>query len=53
ASHKGLYDMGGNVAEWMHDFYEIPTEDPVLDHVGPSSGEYHVIRGASWMHGTI
>ncbi len=50
---RGLYDMGGNVAEWMHDFYEIPGKDPVSDPTGPASGEYHVMRGSSWMHGTI
>ncbi|XOV81556.1 MAG: PEGA domain-containing protein [bacterium] len=49
----GLYDMGGNVAEWTNDFYEIPGTDPVTDPTGPASGEYRVIKGASWMHGTI
>ncbi len=50
---RGLYDMGGNVAEWIHDFYEIPSTERVRDPSGPTAGEYHVIRGASWMHGTI
>ncbi|CAE7460270.1 Sumf1 [Symbiodinium pilosum] len=49
----GLYDMGGNVAEWTNDFYEIASADPVTDPAGPASGEYRVIKGASWMHGTI
>lgn len=49
----GLYDMGGNVAEWTNDFYEIPSSDKVTDPTGPASGEYRVIKGASWMHGTI
>jgi formylglycine-generating enzyme required for sulfatase activity len=49
----GLYDMGGNVAEWTNDFYEIASADPVTDPTGPTSGEYRVIKGASWMHGTI
>lgn len=49
----GLYDLGGNVAEWTQDWYEIPSQQTVKDHLGPSTGEYKVIRGASWMHGTI
>ncbi len=48
---KGLYDLGGNVAEWTHDFYKHPP-DPQTGPLGPSEGEYHVIRGSSWMHGT-
>jgi len=48
-----IYDMAGNVAEWTNDFYEIPSAETVLDPVGPGSGEYRVIRGSSWMHGTI
>lgn len=50
---KGLYDMAGNVAEWISDFYEIPGEETVTDPLGPETGDYHVIRGSSWMHGTI
>lgn len=49
----GLYDMSGNVAEWVNDFYEIPDASAVVDPLGPETGEYRVIRGSSWMHGTI
>ncbi len=49
----GLYDLSGNVAEWVNDFYEIPSADAVVDPLGPETGEYRVIRGSSWMHGTI
>ncbi len=49
----GLFDLGGNVAEWMHDFYEIPEASEQHNPMGPAEGEYHVIKGASWMHGTI
>lgn len=56
ANHQGLFDVGGNVAEWVNDFYAGSSEDlpsGVVDPLGPDGGEYHVIRGASWMHGTI
>ncbi|MYD42959.1 MAG: PEGA domain-containing protein [Gammaproteobacteria bacterium] len=52
-NYHGVYDMGGNVAEWTHNFYEIPTLNSTVTNLGPNEGEYHVIRGASWMHGTI
>ena len=54
-NHRGLYDMGGNVAEWTHDRYGIPEggEAPIVDPLGAADGEYHVMRGASWAHGTI
>ena len=50
---KQFYDLGGNVAEWVHDFYEIPAPGQTLNPLGPHEGDYHVIRGSSWMHGNI
>jgi len=52
----GLRHLGGNVAEWAHDLYSLtPSVEGQLvrDPVGPAEGEYHVIRGASFLHGTI
>lgn len=56
ANDRGLYDLSGNVAEWMTDFYEIKTgmsSKIEKDPLGAASGDYHVIRGASWAHGTM
>lgn len=56
ASPAGFYDMGGNVAEWMNDYYAVyPGEAKrlVKDPLGPQSGEHHVVRGSSWRHGNI
>ncbi len=50
----GLYDMGGNVQEWMTDRYSIYVVGPdhvSTDPVGPRAGESYVIRGAGWLTG--
>ena len=56
ANLQGLYDMGGNVAEWVHDYYGTSGQlggQTAHDPLGPERGNYHVIRGSSWAHGTI
>jgi len=53
ASSIGIYDGGGNVAEWVNDWYTVPTPgltEPVVDPTGPVRGNSHVIRGSSWRH---
>jgi formylglycine-generating enzyme required for sulfatase activity len=52
----GFYDLGGNVAEWMHDYYAVypgMAEQLVTDPTGPASGDHHVVRGSSWRQGSI
>jgi formylglycine-generating enzyme required for sulfatase activity len=52
----GLYDLGGNVAEWCNDFYMIYRGNPkevLIDPMGPEEGKFHVIRGSSWKQSGI
>jgi len=51
---KELYDLSGNVAEWVNDYYAIqPVRgESELDPTGPATGSRHTIRGASWALGS-
>ena len=53
-NHNGLYNMSGNVAEWVNDYYDVrPSRGEVaIDPKGPKTGTRHVIRGASWALGS-
>ncbi len=56
ANALGIHDGGGNVAEWVQDYYSVPTpgqSDPINDPMGPKRGANRVIRGSSWMHAGI
>jgi formylglycine-generating enzyme required for sulfatase activity len=47
----GLFDLGGNVAEWCHDHYAIDPSEPEkeqVDPAGPREGSHRVVKGASW-----
>ncbi len=52
----GLFDTGGNVSEWCHDYYSPYaglSEQTEIDPTGPASGTHHVVRGSSWRDGSI
>ena len=53
ANQHGMFDIGGNVAEWIHDYYVLPDATPTTDPLGPPESEFRVIRGSSWRSGTI
>ena len=50
ANELALYDMAGNVAEWVRDFYTPGYPDCVdgcTDPTGPTDGELRMVRGGS------
>jgi formylglycine-generating enzyme required for sulfatase activity len=51
-SPYGVYDMGGNVWEWVNDWYQSDYYATLGDNVsnpqGPSIGNSRVLRGGSW-----
>jgi len=49
ANGLGLYDMTGNVSEWVHDAYaSFDTAAGGTDPTGPASGARRVVKGANW-----
>ncbi|HEX7116502.1 MAG TPA: PEGA domain-containing protein [Steroidobacter sp.] len=51
----GLHDLGGNVAEWVHDYYTVSVDSSsvLVDPMGPTEGTQHVIRGSSWRQSSV
>jgi formylglycine-generating enzyme required for sulfatase activity len=55
ANPLGLFDLGGNVAEWTTDLYTVQPAGAAVavDPLVAAPGNSHVIRGSSWRHATV
>ncbi len=52
ANPFGIGDLGANVREWCADWYGPYASDAeAVDPTGPATGEFRVVRGASWYDG--
>ena len=51
-SPYGVFDMAGNVMEWVADWFDSNyySSSPSSNPQGPSSGEYRVLRGGAWYY---
>ncbi|GAB1371835.1 hypothetical protein MASR1M45_18970 [Candidatus Kapaibacterium sp.] len=49
----GIYDMNGNVCEWVWDRTGYYSANDQIDPTGPSSGGDRMVRGGSWQNYAI
>lgn len=50
-STLGLSDMAGNVYEFMNDWFSSYSSSSQIDPIGPTSGNYRVMRSGYWADG--
>ena len=54
ADRAGVYDLAGNVSEWVHDFYSHvspSTSSPLANYTGPVGGVNHIWKGGNYTTG--
>ena len=51
-SPYGVYNMAGNVQEWVADFYDKDyyAYSPKSNPKGPEEGKFRLLKGGSWRH---
>lgn len=51
-NRTGLYDLEGNVSEWVHDYNTLVLpktgNQSMVDYLGPERGEEHVAKGGNY-----
>jgi formylglycine-generating enzyme required for sulfatase activity len=54
-SPYGIYDMAGNGAEWVADWYDAEAYQsaPIQNPKGPEVGKHRVVRGGSWAESAV
>lgn len=54
ADRNGLFDLDGNVAEWVHDRFTLQppdTDRTHMNYLGASRGQSHVVKGGDYQTG--
>jgi formylglycine-generating enzyme required for sulfatase activity len=49
ASAEGAFDLAGNAAEWVADWYGGYNANAATDPTGPASGSQRIQRGGNWV----